>query len=60
MWIRLLRWLLSTAGFYLYTSSTPKGVRIGGTDIIAEPNRFVIIEVSLDGVEVFAGYWQTS
>lgn len=60
MWIRILRWLLSTAGFNIYSSSTPKGMRIGGTDIIAEPDRFVIIEVTYRGVEVFAGYWQTS
>jgi hypothetical protein len=60
MWIKILRWLLSTAGFNIYTSSVRKGVRIGGTDIIAEPDRFVILEISFRGVEVFAGYWQTS
>jgi hypothetical protein len=52
--------LLSTAGFNIYTSSAPKGVRIGGTDIIAEPDRFIILEISFRTVEVFAGYWQTS
>lgn len=57
---KILRELLRRAGLNLYTSKTPKGRRLGGTDIISEPDRFIILEVSWSGVTVFEGYWQTS
>lgn len=60
MIIRILRWLLAGAGFSLYTSTTPKGVRIGGTDIVVEPDRYIILEITHRGATVFVGYWQTS
>lgn len=57
---RILRELLRRAGLKLYLSTTPRGHRLGGTDIVPEPDRYIIIEVSWSGIIVFEGYWQTS
>ena len=60
MWSRFLRWLLTNAGFNIYLSTIPRGTRLGGTDIVTIPDRFVILIVTHKTTEVFAGYWQTS
>ncbi len=56
----ILNWILKRVTFKLYNSSTPIGRRLGGHDIPAVIDSYIILEMSIAGVTAFSGYFQTS
>ena len=60
MWKAILAWLLSIATLEIHTSDVPEGRRLGGTDIVGVPDKYIILHVSLKGIFVFSGFWQTA
>jgi len=56
----ILNWILKRATFKLYNSSTPLGRRLGGHDIPAVIDSYIILELVIAGVSAFTGYFQAS
>ena len=56
----ILNWILKRVTFKLYNSSTPIGKRLGGHDIPAVIDAYIILELVIAGVSAFSGYFQTS
>lgn len=56
----LLNWLVTHTTFKLYNSSTPLGRRLGGHDIPGVQDAYIILELWVDGVISFSGYFQTT
>ena len=56
----ILNWILKRVTFKLYNSSTPLGRRLGGHDIPAVVDSYIILELVISGVTAFTGYFQTS
>jgi len=56
----ILNWILKRVTFKLYNSSTPIGKRLGGHDIPAVIDSYIILELVIAGVSIFSGYFQTS
>jgi len=56
----ILYWILKRVTFKLYNSSTPIGKRLGGHDIPAVIDSYIILELVIAGVSAFSGYFQTS
>jgi hypothetical protein len=60
LWRKVLEWLLSRASLRVYTSPQPLGRRLGGADIVGVTDKYLILEVSLQSILTFIGFWQLS
>jgi len=56
----ILNWILKRVTFKLYSSNSPIGKRLGGHDIPNVIDSYIILELVIDGVSAFTGYFQTS
>jgi len=56
----ILNWILKRVTFRLYNSSTPFGKRLGGHDLPNVIDNYIILELVIDGVSAFTGYFQTT
>jgi len=59
-WRLLLNWLVNHASFKLYNSDRPLGRRLGGHDIPGVLDAYIVLEMDIEGVTSFTGYFQTS
>lgn len=60
LWRLLLNWLVNHVTFKLYNSDRPLGRRIGGHDVPNVIDAYIILELWIEGVISFSGYFQTS
>jgi hypothetical protein len=60
MWKAILAWLLAMASLEIHTSAIPEGRRLGGADLPGVTDAYIVLHVSLKGIFVFSGYWQTA
>jgi hypothetical protein len=64
IWIRILlaaiTWVLKNGTFKLYSSDTPVGRRLGGSDVPELPDKYFNLDVRLGGRIIVLGYFQTA
>jgi hypothetical protein len=58
--LKALNWLTKNATVTQYTSPTPVGKRLGGHDIAAVSDMFLILDIRISGRIIILGHFQYS
>lgn len=58
--LKYAAWLIRNASARLYTSATPVGVRLGGSDVVELPDKYFILDVRIGGRILVLGYFQAT
>jgi len=60
MLLKYAAWLIRNASARLYSSSTPVGSHLGGSDVIELPDKYFILDVRIAGRILVLGYFQAT